>query len=90
MKVLLNGKAIRNFKPITAFFIQPEENIYMLSSQRDAAMSEWMRKSGERITIFKQHFTEFENSFLKLLCQYYSVEIVEPHKVYKRNSTSKG
>lgn len=90
MKVLLNGKAIKNFTSITAFFIQQEENIYMLSSQRDAAMSEWMRKSGERITILKQHFTEFENSFLKLLRKYYSVEIVKPQKVYKRNSTSKG
>jgi hypothetical protein len=43
----------------------------MLSSQRDAAMSEWMRKSGERITIFKQHFKEFENSFLKQLRKNY-------------------
>ena len=89
MKVLLNGKALKNCKPITAFFIQQEENIYMLSSQQDAAMSEWMRKSGERITIFKQHFTEFENSFLKLLRKYYSVEVVRPHTVYKRNSTAK-
>lgn len=89
MKVLLNGKVLKNFEPITAFFIQQEENICMLSSQRDAAMSEWMRKSGERITIFKQHFKEFENSFLKLLGKYYSVEIVKPHKVYKRNSASK-
>lgn len=40
MKVLLNGKAIKNFTSITAFFIQQEENIYMLSSQRDAAISE--------------------------------------------------
>jgi hypothetical protein len=78
MKVLLNGKVLKNFEPIAAFFIQQEENIYMLSSQRDAAMSEWIRKSGERITIFKQHFTEFENSFLKLLRKYYSVEIVKP------------
>jgi len=78
MKVLLNGKVLKNFEPIAAFFIQQEENIYMLSSQRDAAMSEWIRKSGERITIFKQHFTKFENSFLKLLRKYYSVEIVKP------------
>lgn len=90
MKVLLSGKALKNFEPITTFFIQQEKKIYMLSSQRDVAMSEWMRKSGERITIFKQHFTEFENGFLKLLCKYYSVEIVKPHKVYKRNSSSKG
>lgn len=89
MNVLLNRKAMKNFEPITAFFIQQEENIYMLSSQRDAAMSEWMRKQGNRITIFKQHFSEFESSFLKLLNKYYSVEIIKPRKV-ERNSTSKG
>lgn len=81
MKVLLNRKAIKNCEPITAFFIQQEENIYILSSQRDAAMSEWMRNQGERITIFKQHFNEFENTFLKLLHKYYSVEIVKRRKV---------
>jgi hypothetical protein len=73
MKVLLNGKDIKKFIPLSAFFIQQEKNIYMLSSQRDAAMSEWMRKSGERITVFKQHFSEFENSFLKQLCKNYPV-----------------
>ena len=73
MMVLLSGKAIRNFEPITAFFIQQDQSIYQLSSQRDAAMSEWMRKSGGRITVFKQHFTEFENSFLKQLRKNYTV-----------------
>lgn len=73
MMVLLSGKAIRNFEPITAFFIQQDQNIYQLSSQRDAAMLEWMRKSGGRITVFKQHFTEFENSFLKQLRKNYPV-----------------
>lgn len=73
MMVLLSEKAIRNFEPITAFFIQQDQNIYQLSSQRDAAMSEWMRKSGGRITVFKQHFTEFENNFLKPLRKNYPV-----------------
>lgn len=79
MKGFLNRKAIKDFELITAFFIQQQENLYMLSSQRDAAISEWMRKSGERITIFKQHFADFENNILKLLRKYYTVEIVKAH-----------
>lgn len=90
MKPFLNGKVIRNFELITTFFIQQDEDIYMLSSQRDAAISEWMRKSGGRITIFKQHFTEFENIILKLLRKHYPVEFIKTHQASVKKVNSNG
>lgn len=80
MKVLLNDKSIKGIEAIAPFFIQLEENIYLLSSLRDAAIAEWMRRSDNRITIFKQHFTEFENDFLKLIRKYYPVAFVKKHR----------
>jgi hypothetical protein len=74
MEVVLNEKALKNYDPITTFFIQHEQNIYMLPSIRDAGISEWMKKSGERITIFKHYFPQFENNFLKQLRKYYPVK----------------
>ncbi|MBS1668234.1 MAG: hypothetical protein JST58_12725 [Bacteroidetes bacterium] len=70
---LINGKEIRNHKIFDKFFIYENDNIYLLSSLRDAAMVEWMKKSGGRITIFKNQFTQFENSFLQPLKKYYEL-----------------
>lgn len=76
MEVLLNGKAFKKYEPITTFFIQHEQNIYMLPSLRDAGISELIKKSGERITVFKHHFPQFENNFLSQLRKYYPVKII--------------
>lgn len=74
MEALLNGKALKNYEPITTFFIQHEQKIYMLPSLRDAGISEWMKKLGERVTIFKHYFPQFENNFLKQLRKYYPIK----------------
>lgn len=74
MEVVLNEKALKNYDLITTFFIQHEQNIYMLPSLRDAGISEWMKNSSKRITIFKQYFPQFENNFLKPLRKYYPVK----------------
>ena len=74
MKPVINGKAISNYEMIDTFFIGDGDNVYMLSSVRDAAIVEWMEKSEYRITIFKEHFTQFENDFLQLLEKYYLVK----------------
>lgn len=80
MKVLLNDKSIKGIEANAPFFVQQEENIYMISSLRDAAIAEWIRKSGNRITIFKQHFTAFENDFLKSIRKHYPVVVVKKHR----------
>jgi hypothetical protein len=71
--LLINGKEIRNHKIFDTFFIRENDNIYLLSSLRDAAMVEWMEKSEGKITVFKNQFTQFENNFLQPLKKYYEV-----------------
>jgi len=74
MKFVINGKAISNCKTLDTFFLRSNKNVYMLSSVRDAAIAEWMERSGNRITVFKEHFADFEKSFLHPLKKYYEVK----------------
>ncbi len=77
MKVFSNNVEITNYKLEPTFFISKGEILFFLSSLRDAAMAEWMRNIGSRMTIFKEHFAEFENSFLNPLHECYDVEIID-------------
>lgn len=74
MKPVINGKAISKYKLLDTFFISSNKNVYMLSSVRDAAISEWMERSGNRITVFKEHFADFEKNFLMPLEKCYKVK----------------
>jgi hypothetical protein len=74
MKPVINGKTINKCKTLDTFFISNNKNVYMLPSVRDAAIAEWMERSGNRITIFKEHFADFEKSFLHPLEKYYEVK----------------
>lgn len=73
MQPVIEGKTINNYEIPDTFFIKQGATVYMLSSVRDAAIAEWMEKSGNRITIFKEQFTQFESSFLKPIEKYYEV-----------------
>lgn len=74
MNLVVNGKTINNYKTMDTFFIGEGNNAYLLSSIRDAAIAEWMERSGKRITVFKEHFAQFKNSFLQPLEKYYLVK----------------
>ncbi|MEJ7671698.1 MAG: hypothetical protein WKF59_03085 [Chitinophagaceae bacterium] len=63
MKPVINGKAINKYKVPDTFFISSNKNVYMLPSVRDAAIAEWMEKSGNRIAVFKENFADFEKAF---------------------------
>lgn len=74
MKPVINGKAITGYAVPDTFFIREGDNVYMLSSVRDAAIVEWMEKSANRITVFKKHFARFEKVFLQPLEKHYRVK----------------
>lgn len=74
MEPVINGRMISDYEMVDTFFIGEEDNVYMLSSVRDAAIAEWMEKSEHRITIFKEHFARFENDFLRPLEKHYLVK----------------
>ena len=80
MKVFLDNLEITNYELEPTFFISKGEVLFFLSSLRDAAIAEWMRNAKNRITVFKEHFAEFENSFLKPLRECYDVDIIESKK----------
>lgn len=47
---------------------------YLVASLRDVRILGWMRSMDNRITIFKEHFKEFEDVYLNLLRQYYTIK----------------
>lgn len=76
MKVSLNGRELTKFDADINFFIRSEVTLYPLPSLQNAAVAEWMRESGGRITIFKEHYREFEQDILKPLGEYYKVKVM--------------
>ncbi|MCW3090488.1 MAG: hypothetical protein JWP81_1557 [Ferruginibacter sp.] len=74
LQVWLNGKLLTGYDAGIAFFIRHQETFYMLSSLRDAAIAEWIHRSGGWITIFKEHFSQFEQEVLMPLRESYTIE----------------
>jgi hypothetical protein len=74
LRVDMGGKTISQFNSGFQFFIECKNCYYLVSSLRDVGILEWMRSMDNRITIFKEHFEEFEDVYLNLLMQYYPVK----------------
>lgn len=74
LKPVIQGKTIARYNVPDTFFIGQGDTIYMLSSLRDAAIVEWMEKSGNKITVFKKQFAQFESEFLQPLEKHYPVK----------------
>lgn len=72
----IQGKSLKQFETASNFFICRDKNLYLLSSLRDIGITEWMRRCGNCITIFKEHFTEFKNTYLTPLTSHYRVETI--------------
>jgi hypothetical protein len=80
MKVSIKGDTLRHFDAISTFFIGKDKALYMLSSLKDAGITEWMRRHNNRITVFKEHFNEFEKQYLEPLSNNYRLEIIPSKK----------
>lgn len=80
MKVAVQGKELKHFDTLSTFFICKDKMLYLLSSLKDVAITEWMRRCGNCITIFKEHFTEFETEYLTPLSNNYRLEIIPSKK----------
>lgn len=84
LNATVQGKLLKNAGTDTFFFLCQGENLCLLSSVRDAAIAEWMNKSGGCISIFKEHFKEFENSYLKQIRESYPVQVIGTTKKKKK------
>lgn len=80
MQVSVNGKLLSGYDPGTTLFIQHQKTFYLLGSLRDAAVAEWMHRSGGLITVFKEHFAQFEQGILTPLQTHYTVHAITPRK----------
>jgi len=80
MLITGNGKLISGFETGITLFILHQQTIYMLASLRDAAIAEWIHRSGGWITVFKEHFSGFERKILIPLKESYPVEFVSSKK----------
>lgn len=69
------GRPFKKFDTDLPFFIQADDTFYFLSSLKDAAIAEWMEEEGPVITVFKEHYRQFEKEILQPLKQYYKIDI---------------
>ncbi len=82
----LADKTISRNTPFMLFFIQDEKNnLCLLASPVDAYIAEWFRKAGNRITVFKEHFKDFETNFLSHLQTHY--EVIRINAAAKRKTS---
>jgi hypothetical protein len=80
MNVAVQGKIHKQFDTISTFFICKDQCLYLLSSVKDIGILEWMRRCGNRITVFKEHFAEFKTAYLDPLSNHYWLEMAYPQK----------
>lgn len=74
IKINIGNKSYVQFNATTTFFIIIDDKFYLASSMRDVGVLEWMNEADNKITIFKEHFEQFEHSCLNPLRKFYSVQ----------------
>jgi hypothetical protein len=85
MNLGLGYKTIRHCVPLMLFLMQDDKNnLYQFASLTDAFMVEWFHKTGNRVTIFKEHFKDFEKNFLSQLAAHYEIKKINPSPVQKK------
>jgi len=78
MQAHVDGVLLENLSTDTPLFVaQRYERFFRLSSLRDACLVEWLNRSGDKIIIFKEHFSLFEKEVLAPLQTCYTVSVVK-------------
>lgn len=80
MKATVKGRQVKEVDWDAVFFISEGHDMYKLSSLRDAGMAGWITKFDNCISVFKEHFDEFDKDFLQPLQKFYPVEIMKSGK----------
>jgi hypothetical protein len=72
--VIVGSKAITvDHKPHLFVFDEQSHSCFLMRSIQDDDLLIWMLENGNKITILKEHFEEFDQSFLKALGDSYKV-----------------
>ena len=78
-----NGSEIISFRKEPLFVINTVSNhFYLLNNLRDDQLLNWLDKSGNRLTVMKAHFKEFEQEYLSRLVKHYPF-VYHPYKSKK-------
>jgi hypothetical protein len=77
LKLIVKNRSLENPMLDHMFFVREQENIYLLNSLKDAGLTEWFNKTNNCITVFKEHFDEFEKQILNPLRENYLIETVK-------------
>lgn len=80
--VCVHGKPV-TYKDEESFLLRVRQDIYLLSSLKDAMLLEWIHDCGNSITVFNPHHSIFINNFLKQLCEYYPLEFAANSNIHK-------
>lgn len=76
LQIWIHNDLLEGYDAEVPFFILYGRTLYLLESFRDAVIAEWMYRSGGRITIFKEHFGEFEKDWLTLIWANYPLKMI--------------
>jgi hypothetical protein len=75
----VNGNTLKfNHKPHLFVFDETTELWYLMPTVQDDDLLMWMLSYNNRLTILKEHFTEFQNMFLEKLSLCYTVLFTDP------------
>lgn len=74
MNASIRGEYLKNIEWHPVFFMIQWQDVYMLPSLRDSVIVKWMSDSDNRISVFEEHFDNFNKDILQLLQEYYPVE----------------
>ncbi len=78
------AKHISHYRKVPLFLIDAENHtFYLVQSAQDEALLNWLRISGNKLTVLKEHFSDFHNRFLNKLSECYTV-IYQPFSSTKK------
>jgi len=78
--VTVNGNPLQfKNKPPLFVFDKATDLIYLMASVQDDDLLRWMLLHNNRLTILKQHFREFQDTFLAELSTFYPVHFINPN-----------
>jgi len=69
-----SAKHIAHFRKVPLFLIDTDDRtFYLVQSEQDEALLNWLKISGNKLTALKEHFLDFHERFLDRLSEYYAV-----------------
>ena len=76
LQVIVKNRALENFSLDQMYFAREQGSLYLFSSLKDIGLAEWFNRANNCITVFKEHFNEFEKEILNPLQENYLIETI--------------